>query len=88
MKMTEMGKPVYYYENTEGGHSAGANLNQSALHVGTDVRVSVEDAGLAVRPRPSNRSQEWRLHLRWWGRLFVERRPTPADAARSDYLPD
>jgi prolyl oligopeptidase len=30
MKMTEMKKPVYYYENTEGGHSAGANLNQSA----------------------------------------------------------
>jgi len=30
MKMTDMNKPVYYYENTEGGHSAGANLNQSA----------------------------------------------------------
>jgi len=30
MKMTEMGKPVYYYENTEGGHSAGANQNQRA----------------------------------------------------------
>jgi prolyl oligopeptidase len=30
MKMTEMNKPCYYYENTEGGHSAGANLNQSA----------------------------------------------------------
>jgi len=30
MKMTDMEKPVYYYENTEGGHSAGANLNQSA----------------------------------------------------------
>lgn len=30
MKMTDMKKPVYYYENTEGGHSAGANLNQSA----------------------------------------------------------
>ncbi len=29
-KMTDMNKPVYYYENTEGGHSAGANLNQSA----------------------------------------------------------
>ena len=25
-----MGKPVYYYENTEGGHSAAANLNQRA----------------------------------------------------------
>jgi len=29
-KMTDMGKPVYYYENTEGGHSAAANLNQRA----------------------------------------------------------
>ena len=25
-----MGKEVYYYENTEGGHAAGANLNQRA----------------------------------------------------------
>jgi len=29
-KMTDMGKTVYYYENTEGGHAAGANLNQLA----------------------------------------------------------
>jgi prolyl oligopeptidase len=29
-KMTDMNKPVYYYENTEGGHSGGANLNQRA----------------------------------------------------------
>jgi prolyl oligopeptidase len=29
-KMTDMGKPVYYFENTEGGHSAAANLNQRA----------------------------------------------------------
>ena len=29
-KMTEMGKPVFYYENTEGGHGGGANLNQRA----------------------------------------------------------
>ena len=29
-KMTDMGKTVYYYENTEGGHGAGANLNQLA----------------------------------------------------------
>ena len=29
-KMLDMGKPVYYYENTEGGHSAAANLNQRA----------------------------------------------------------
>jgi prolyl oligopeptidase len=29
-KMTDMGHKVYYYENTEGGHAAGANLNQRA----------------------------------------------------------
>jgi len=29
-KMTAMGKPVYYYENTEGGHASGANINQRA----------------------------------------------------------
>jgi prolyl oligopeptidase len=29
-KMTDMGKPVLYYENTEGGHAAGANLRQRA----------------------------------------------------------
>jgi prolyl oligopeptidase len=29
-KMTDMGKDVYYYENTEGGHGGAANLNQRA----------------------------------------------------------
>lgn len=29
-KMTDMGKPVYYFENTEGGHAGAANLNQRA----------------------------------------------------------
>jgi prolyl oligopeptidase len=29
-RMTEMGKKVLYYENTEGGHGGGANLNQRA----------------------------------------------------------
>ena len=29
-KMSDMGKPVYYYENTEGGHGVAANLNQRA----------------------------------------------------------
>jgi prolyl oligopeptidase len=29
-KMTDLGKPVLYYENTEGGHASGANLNQRA----------------------------------------------------------
>jgi len=30
-KMNAMGKPVMYYENTEGGHSAAANLKQRAF---------------------------------------------------------
>jgi prolyl oligopeptidase len=30
MKMTEMNKPVYYYENTEGGHAGASNQNQRA----------------------------------------------------------
>jgi prolyl oligopeptidase len=29
-RMEEFGLPFYYYENTEGGHSAGANLRQAA----------------------------------------------------------
>lgn len=29
-KMTAMGKKVFYYENTEGGHGGGANLEQMA----------------------------------------------------------
>jgi prolyl oligopeptidase len=29
-RMEEFGLPFYYYENTEGGHAAGANLRQSA----------------------------------------------------------
>ncbi len=29
-RMEEFGLPYYYYENTEGGHAAGANLKQSA----------------------------------------------------------
>jgi prolyl oligopeptidase len=28
--MEEMHLPFYYYENTEGGHAAGANLRQAA----------------------------------------------------------
>ncbi len=29
-RMTELGMPVLYYENTDGGHSAAANLNEAA----------------------------------------------------------
>ena len=30
-RLAELGYPYFYYENMEGGHSAGANLNQVAL---------------------------------------------------------
>ena len=29
-RMREQGHPVLYFENTEGGHAAGANLRQHA----------------------------------------------------------
>jgi prolyl oligopeptidase len=29
-KLTDLGKPVYYYENTEGGHGMASNLKQRA----------------------------------------------------------
>ncbi len=29
-RLTDLGKPVYYYENTEGGHGGAANQNQRA----------------------------------------------------------
>ena len=29
-RFLDLGHPVYYYENTEGGHAAGANLRQHA----------------------------------------------------------
>lgn len=29
-KMTDLGYKVYYYENTQGGHGSGSNLNESA----------------------------------------------------------
>ena len=31
-RMEEYGLPFYYYENTEGGHAAGANLKQVGAH--------------------------------------------------------
>jgi len=30
-KMLQQGHPIFYYENTEGGHSGAANLKQSAF---------------------------------------------------------
>jgi prolyl oligopeptidase len=31
-RMEEFGLPFYYYENTEGGHGAGADARQAAVH--------------------------------------------------------
>ncbi len=50
MKMTEMNKPVYYYENTEGGHSAGANLNQSAYMWALTYAYLWKTLGVAPTP--------------------------------------
>jgi prolyl oligopeptidase len=50
MKMTEMNKPVYYYENTEGGHSAGANLNQSAYMWALTYAYLWKMLGVAATP--------------------------------------
>jgi prolyl oligopeptidase len=32
-KMAEMGLPFYYYENIDGGHSAAANLQETAKRI-------------------------------------------------------
>ena len=55
-RMTDMGKPVLYYENTEGGHASGANLNQRAYTAGADLRVPLDDAAVEVPspPRPAS----------------------------------
>lgn len=46
-RMEEMGLPFYYYENTEGGHAAGANLKQvartSALEMIYLTRMLMDD---------------------------------------------
>ena len=36
-KMQAMGLPFYYYENTEGGHSASANLHETAHRVSLEM---------------------------------------------------
>ena len=47
-RMEEMGLPFYYYENTEGGHAAGANLKQvartSALEMIYLTRMLMDDS--------------------------------------------
>ena len=37
-RLMEYGHPVYYYENTEGGHAAAANLKQrDGMHLNTSI---------------------------------------------------
>ena len=52
-RMEEMGLPFYYYENTEGGHAAGANLKQiartNALEMIYLTRMLMDDQPGAAR---------------------------------------
>ena len=36
-KMESMGLPFYYYENTDGGHAASANLEEAAKRVSLEM---------------------------------------------------
>ena len=53
-RMEEYGLPFYYYENTEGGHAAGANLRQvahtSALEMVYLARQLIDDAAPVTAP--------------------------------------
>jgi prolyl oligopeptidase len=53
-RMEEMGLPFYYYENTEGGHAAGANLKQiartNALEMIYLTRMLMDDGPAAAAP--------------------------------------
>ena len=41
-KMMNLGhKNILYYENTEGGHAATANLKQKSAYAGFDLRISL-----------------------------------------------
>lgn len=52
-RMQEMGHPVLYYENIEGGHSAASNLKQRAELIGLQVVYLMQQ--LMDKPgRPSN----------------------------------
>ena len=43
-KMSAMGLPYLFYEVTEGGHGAGANLRRASAHVGDGVRLLRQEA--------------------------------------------
>ena len=54
-RMEEMGLPFYYYENTEGGHGAGADLKQAARTTAltmTYLQEKLMERGNTVKPAP------------------------------------
>ena len=57
-KLEAQGHPVYYFENTEGGHGSGAVNKQTAHGHGAAVLVSVDDAALTFRSASKWREQE------------------------------
>ena len=44
-RMQELGHPVYYFENVEGGHGAGVRQHADRARHRARVRLSLEDAG-------------------------------------------
>ena len=46
--MEAQGHPVYYFENTEGGHGSGAVNKQTAQVTALAVRVPVDDAAVRI----------------------------------------
>ena len=51
-RMEEMGLPFYYYENTEGGHAAGANLRQTAHTTALEMTYLTRKIMEPVEPAP------------------------------------
>jgi prolyl oligopeptidase len=51
-RMEELGLPFYYYENTEGGHAAGANLRQTAHTTALEMTYLTRKLMDPVEPAP------------------------------------
>ena len=45
-RLMEYGHPVYYYENTEGGHAAAAHLKQRARRYALEYVYLSQELGL------------------------------------------
>ena len=66
--MEEYGLPFYYYENTEGGHAAGANLKQAAHTSALEMVYltrKLMDNDAPARRQP-NRRLLWRRGICVW----------------------